>query len=202
MIWSDSACLTRGSLAPWPISSGLVIRRQRVQRRPLLQQLAALLGAGIADAAGQILEECGPIGRYRRQQRLEVGRADDVDAAAEHLRCKGEPGQRGIAAVGAAHDGDAPAIGNSLLHRPLHGVDQVVMHLAAPLQVAGVEECLAEAGGAAEIHRQHGIAAIGQPLVVRVIAVLVSCPRPAVHQKHHRQWPLGSAALAFRQGQI
>ena len=76
------------------------------------------------------------------------------------------------------------------------------MHLAAPLQVAGIDEGLAEAGGAAEVHRQHGIAAVRQPLVVRVEAVDVACPRAAVHQQHHRQGRFGLPFRVRRQGQI
>ena len=61
----------------------------------------------------------------------------------------------------------ATRVGSAMpsLHRPGDGVEQVVVHLAAPLQVAGVDERLAEAGRAAEVDRQHRVAAVGQPLV-------------------------------------
>ena len=72
---------------------------------------------------------------------------------------------------------------------------QIVVHLAAPLQVAGVDERLAEAGRAAEVHRQHGIAAICQPLVLGLVAVAVAAPRAAMHQQHHRPGPFALAAV-------
>ena len=160
MIWSASACFTRGSLAPWPISSGFGMAPAACSGERSLQQLAPRLGARIADPPGQVLEERCPVGRDGRQQRLQVGRADDVDAAAEHLGREGEARQRRVAAVGAAHDGDAVRVGDALLHRPVDGVEQVVVHLAAPFEVAGVDERLAEAGRAAEVDRQHGLAAV------------------------------------------
>ena len=173
-----------------------------MQRRALLQQLAPRLGARIADPPGQVLEERRPVGRDGRQQRLQIGRADDVDAAAEHVRREGQARQRGVAAVGAAHDGDAGRIGDALLHRPGDGVEQVVVHLAAPFEVAGVDERLAEAGRAAEVDGQHGPAAVGQPLVLRVEAVLVARPGSAVHQQHHGQRRLGTTPGAGRQRQV
>ena len=88
------------------------------------------------------------------------------------------------------------------LHRPVDGVEQVVVHLAAPLQVAGIDEALAEAGRAAEVHRQHRIAAVRQPLVARVEAIAVARPRAAVHQQHHRQRRLGLRLFAGRQRQV
>ena len=67
-------------------------------------------------------------------------------------------------------------VGDAFLHGPVDGVDQVVVHLAAPFAVAGVDERLAEAGRAAEVHRQHGVAAVGQPLVVRIEAIARRAP--------------------------
>ncbi len=80
------------------------------------------------------------------------------------------------------------------------------MHGGPPLAVAGGGEGLAEPGGAAIVHRQHRIAAIGQPLVVGVAAVIIPRPGAAVHEQHHRQRlarrgkALGAAAP--RQGEI
>ena len=51
--------------------------------------------------------------------------------------------------------------------RPVDGVDQVVVHLAGPLVVAGGGEGFAEAGRAAVVHLQHRVAAVREPLVVR-----------------------------------
>ena len=133
MIWSDFGLLDARIVGALADQQRLGDGARGMQRRALLQQLAPCLGARIADAAGQVLEERRPVGRDGRQQRLEVGRADDVDAAAEHVRREGEARQRGIAAVGAAHDGDAARVGDALLHGPCDGVEQVVVHLAAPL---------------------------------------------------------------------
>ena len=202
MIWSDSACLTRGSLAPWPISSGFVMLPAMLTRRALPQQLLAGFRPRIADAAAQRLVEGRPIGRDGRQQRLQVGRPDDIDAAAEHLRREGEAGQRRIATVRAAHDGDAVAAGDAVGHRPFDRIDQVVVHLAAPFQVAGIDERLAESGRGAEVHRQHRKAAIRQPLRLGIEAVDVARPRAAVHRQHHRQRSIGARPLAVRQREI
>ena len=90
---------------------------------------------------------------------------------------EGQADQRRVAAVGAAHDRHLVAVVMPLFDRPVDGVEQVVVHLAAPLQVAGVDERLAEAGGAAEVDRQHRVAAVGQPLVLAVVAVGVAPPR-------------------------
>ena len=51
-IWSDSACLTLGSLAPWPISKRLLDLVGSCQRRALGQQRATLLRFDIAYTGG------------------------------------------------------------------------------------------------------------------------------------------------------
>ena len=61
---------------------------------------------------------------------------------------------------------DLLRVGDALLDGPVDGVDQVVVHLQAPLLVAGVEELLAVAGRAAEVDLQHRVAAVGEPLRV------------------------------------
>ena len=66
------------------------------------------------------------------------------------------------------------------------GVEQVVVHLAGPLAVGGVDEILAEAGRAAVVDAEHRIAAVGQPLVIRVEAPAIARPRAAVHVEDHR----------------
>ena len=95
--------------------------------------------------------------------------------------------QRRVAAVGAADDRDLLRVGDALLDRPVDGVDQVVVHLPAPLPVAGVQELLAEAGRAAEVDLEHRVAAVGQPLRLGVEAPAVARPRTAVDEQHHRQ---------------
>ena len=78
-------------------------------------------------------------------------------------------------------------VGDLFLDGPVDGVDQVVVHLAGPLLVAGVDEFLAEAGRAAVVDAQHRVAAVGQQLVLGVEAPAVAAPRAAVHDQHHRQ---------------
>ena len=52
----------------------------------------------------------------------------------------------------------------------------VVLHLVAPLLVAGVQELLAVAGRAAEVRLQHGVAAVGEELREAVVAPGVAAP--------------------------
>ena len=59
--------------------------------------------------------------------------------------------------------------------------------LRAPLAVAGVEELLAVAGGAAEVRHQHGVAAIGEELRQGVVAPDIARPRTAVRDHQRRQ---------------
>ncbi len=176
------------------------------QRRALGQQLLAGRGAGVAHAPGELLEERGPVGRDGGQQGIEVGGADDVHAALERVGGEGEPDQGGVATVAAAHDRDLLTRRHAVLHRPVHRVDQVVVHLAGPFAVTGIGEGLAEAGGAAVVDRQDRIAAVGQPLVVGVVAIDVARPRPAMHQQHHRHRRVGLAVAigvgGARQGEV
>ena len=60
------------------------------------------------------------------------------------------------------------------------------MHLAAPFQIGGVHEGLAEAGRAPVVDTEHRVTAIGEPLVRGMEPPDVARPRPAVHQQHHR----------------
>ena len=76
------------------------------ERRTLGQQLLAFLGARIADARGELFEERLPVRRDRREQRLQVRRADDVDAARERVGREREADERRVAAVRTAVDGD------------------------------------------------------------------------------------------------
>src|SRR5690606_40368693 len=132
----------------------------------------------------------GPVRWHGGEQGIEVGRADDVHAAGEGVGGAGQADERRVAAVAAAHDRDLVGGGDAGVDRPLHRIDQVVVHPAGPLAVAGVGELLAEAGGAAVVHAQHGVAAVGQPLVIAAVAVGVARPGAAVHQQHHRHRPV------------
>ena len=61
------------------------------------------------------------------------------------------------------------------------------MHRTGPLPVSGVEEVLAVSRRAAEVHLQHRVAAIGEPLHVAAITPGIARPRAAVYVQHHRQ---------------
>ena len=85
------------------------------------------------------------------------------------------------------------------LDEPVDAIDEIVVHLAAPLLVAGIEEVFAIAGGAAEIDLQHGVAAVGEPLHGGVVAPGIAAPGSAVHQQHRRQSLEGNPR---RRGQV
>ena len=165
-------------------------------------QRQALRRGRVADGLGELGTDRLPVGRDGRDQGLQVGRADDVHAAGVGVRVSRHAGQHGVAAVAAAHDGDARGVRNPFRHRPGHGVQQVVVHAPAPLPVAGVDEALAEAGGAAEVDREHGVAAVGEPLVVRVEPEPVAPPGAAVDQQHQRTGAVRAAQRLWGPGQV
>src|SRR5205814_10185474 len=107
--------------------------------------------------------------------------------ASKHVRSESQRGQRAIPAVGTAHNSNFLRIGYSLVYRPIHSVNQIVMHLESPLFIAGVEELLPVAGRAAKIGLENGIAAVGQPLGKTVEAPLSSRPAAARSEQRHRQ---------------
>ena len=155
------------------------------ERRPLPHEL--LLGVGVPDPGVELGDHRRPVRRDRLDEGLEVRRADDVDRAGEDVGGEGGADQGGVAAVGAAEDGDPIGVGVALVDHVLHGVDEVVVHLGAPLAVAGVDEVLAVAGGAPEVDLHAQVAAVGQPLRLGVEPPRVPGPRPAVHVQHGRQ---------------
>src|SRR5262249_5216915 len=63
----------------------------------------------------------------------------------------------------------------------------VVLHLLAPLLEAGLPELAAVSGRAAEVHLQHGVAAVRQELRLGVVAPLVAGRWPAVWIDDERQ---------------
>ena len=160
----------------------------RAQRALRLHPREVLGVLGVADARVEDRPDGLPVGRDRGEQRRDAGRADDVDAGRVEVRREGEAGERGVAAVRAAHDADAVGVGDALLDEPLRAVGQVVLHGArAPLAVARVEVVFAVARRAAEVGLQHGVAAVGEKLRVGVVAPAVARPRPAVDQQDGRQ---------------
>src|ERR1700722_17338521 len=171
-ICSDSACLTRGSLAPWAISSGMRMSRARdsgdrdhrnslsVSGFPTRLYSCALAGAqygGIVSSS--VCRFDGPT--ISTAQRNTAG----VDAAPPSPRA---------APVEAAVDRDPVPVGPALLHHVPDRVDQVVVHLGAPLTVAGVDERLAVAGRSAVVHLDGQVAAVGEPLRLGVPAPYVA----------------------------
>ena len=142
---------------------------------------------GVAHAFVESGEKGGPIRRNRFQQRVQIRGADDVDAAGKRIGRKGDTGERGVAAVTAAHDADFVRVGDALLHRPIFSVEQIGVHGAGPLQIAGIQIFFAIPGRPAKINLQHGVPAIGQPLRVTIEAPGVAAPRSAVNQHDHGQ---------------
>ena len=181
-IWSASACLTRGSFAPWPMSSGAF--RARVvgarshqsppcnrsrdrgaredgegragwwgfdldgvnveQRRDRVVERGVAID--VADLAKQVVAHRAPVGGNRVEERLDVRRTDDVDAARVQIGREREAREARVPAVAAAVDADLFLVGDARVDRPAHRVGQVVLHRAdAPLAVALVQELLAEA---------------------------------------------------------
>ena len=125
-------------------------------------------------------QDGAPVGRDGVHEGEQVAHADVVDRGSVQLGREGHAGQRGVAAVAGAVDAHAGAIGNALRHQPLHAIGDVVLHRQAPLAEAGFPELAAIAGGAAEVHLQHAVAAVGQKLHFGVVAPDVACPRAAV----------------------
>lgn len=71
---------------------------------------------------------------------------DIVDGRGEDVGGEGDTDQRRVATVGSAEDGHTIAIRVALLDGPVHGVDEIVVHLAGELPDSGFHERLAEAG--------------------------------------------------------
>jgi hypothetical protein len=149
-----------------------------IDRRLALELGPAFLGIRVAHTAHEHLADRTPVGRDGIDQRDEVGYADDVDAAGIEVGCEHHAGQRGVAAVGAAHDADPLGVGDALFDQVLHAIGDVVLHGIPPLVVAGVEEGLAETGRAAEVRLQHGVAAVGQKLDLRAVAPGIAAQGP------------------------
>jgi hypothetical protein len=81
-------------------------------------------------------------------------------------------------------------------HQVLDAPGDVVLHQVAPLLVAGVEELLAVAGGAAEVGLQDGVAAVGEELRHGVVAPGVARPRAAVRHDDDGRFFGGDALSA------
>src|SRR5579864_3254694 len=94
------------------------------------------------------------------QQRVEIRRADDVNAAGKLIRRERQRRQGGVAAKTSAHDADAGRVGVTLRHCPGFCVEEISKHGAGPLTIAGVQERLAVAGRTAEVWLEHSIAAV------------------------------------------
>src|SRR5438270_5522416 len=111
-----------------------------------------------------------PIRRNRIEQRDEIRWPDDRNTCRVDVWRERQSGQRCIAAIAAAEDPDALWIGSALLDEVFHAPSEIVLHLLAPLQIAGIEKLLAIAGGGSEVRLQHGVAAVGQELCERAVA--------------------------------
>src|SRR5204863_7607416 len=98
------------------------------------------------------------------EQGDQVRRPDDIDRGAVEIRRKRDARKRSVTAVGASEDSDALGVCRALSDEVLDAVSDVVLHFAAPFAVSGLEELLADAGGATEVGHEPGIAAVGEEL--------------------------------------
>ncbi len=169
-----------------------------VERRTRAQKRAPLFGLDVGIAAIELLHEIGPVRRPVLHQRDKIGDPDHGHGATEHLGCEGGADERRIAPVRPAHDSNLVSGCDALADRPLDPIDQVVMDLARVLLVAGVDEGFAEARRGPVVDGEHGIAAIGEPLVIAVVAVGVAPPWATVDVKHHRPRLAGTRAGLVR----
>ncbi len=184
-ICSASTWLTRGSFLPWAMSSGIGMSStrdsgERSQRKscsvsglPTLVWNSAIIGF-----------------QYSGTDSISVIRFDGPTMSTAHRNDVGRergPDQRGVAAVRTAVDADPVRVDPALGDQVVDGVEQVVVHRAPPLLVAGVAERLAVAGRAPVVDLDADVAAVGEPLRLRVVAPHVAGPRPAVHVEHGRQ---------------
>src|SRR5690606_8363278 len=97
---------------------GLVQRAQAVDRRRL----------GLAEEG---------VGVEARPDAADVGHAGAGDGALVQAVRAHRGGERGVTAVGEAEHGDVAGLGQALVDQPLGAVVLVILHLAAPLGVAG-----------------------------------------------------------------
>ena len=130
-----------------------------------------------------------PVRRDRGEQRVEIRRSDDVDAAGESYGRERQCGEHRVSTVTAAHDREARRIRVALRDRPIARVEQVGAHRAGPLEIARVQKRFAIAGRTAKVHLQHGISTIREPLRPRIEAPAVAMPGTAVNEHDGRQSP-------------
>src|SRR5207247_11285973 len=92
--------------------------------------------------------------------------------------------ERGEAAAGPAHAGDALRIDNFLINSPLHRIIEILLHAATVFVIPGVEELQSEAGRATIIFLEDSVTAVGQELNFRLVVIMITIPRAAVNQEH------------------
>src|SRR5260370_12324096 len=114
-----------------------------------------------------------------------MGRRNEISRRGVASGGEGCSCERGVTAIGSAEDANALGIGDALGDQVLGAPGHVILHLASPLQVAGVDELLAISGGTAEVHAQHGITAVGKKFPVPLYAPTFSPPSTAPSTKNH-----------------
>src|SRR5690606_32099180 len=92
------------------------------------------------------------------------------------LRCEGQADQCCIPAVGTTHDRDSVRICDAASDRPIHCVDEVVVHLSSPLTIACCYKRFAEPGRTTEVHTQDRIPTICKPLMQAVVTPRIARP--------------------------
>src|SRR5688500_17621019 len=119
-----------------------------------------------------------------------------MHATGKDLWGKRQSGEGSVTAVTANHDGDGSIIGNTLFHGTIHSIEQIVVHRRAPFHVARVGEGLAKTGRSAEVHAQHCVPAICQPLMPGIESPCVASPWTTMHKQHRGLW-LGRPACTI-----
>lgn len=142
---SDYDLVRLGFFHPWVIGPLDDHQRRldaigRVERRLPFHTGAVFRPAGIAHPRVKQAAGGFPVGRDGFQQGDEIGRRDDGHGRCVEFGRKSHPGQRGVAAVAAAHDADALGVGNTLCHEILDTPREVILHQIAPLPIAGIEK--------------------------------------------------------------
>src|SRR5690606_8572813 len=128
------------------------------RRRAYAQQLTPSFRARVSDA---LIELIAPPRRGTIKHRKEICRRGEACAAAILIRREGESREHGVAAKARTDDRDAILLSNTLRNRPLGCVRKIFLNARPPLAIAGIEKRFAETSRAAEVHREHRIAAIG-----------------------------------------
>src|SRR6476661_8631520 len=113
------------------------------KRRTLYQKAFAFRCSGIPHALVEHLADGLPVRRYGIQQRDQIGGTEQVDRCRIKIGSKSYACECGITAIRSTKDANALGISNAFSHQVLYTPGDVILHLLAPLFVAGVDEFFA-----------------------------------------------------------